>query len=111
VERLSLLDRVRAIEREVQQVRAQLAQRDDVSREMQRLLGELKLTLGEARLAVRDYEYAETRAEQLRLVIEVRNQMAKVQAGILQASKYNLLSAVEVAQLSANAEYIADKVD
>lgn len=60
----------------------------------------------DARLDVRDYEYAETRAEQLRLAKEARSRLEALQEDIVEASKYSLFSAIDVAATSAGLQQI-----
>jgi hypothetical protein len=70
------------------------------------LVAQLKHLLIDARLDARDYEYAETRAEQLRIVKEAKERLEQLQQGILKASEYNLFSAVDVAELSARIQQL-----
>ena len=67
----------------------------------QRQIADLKHELADARLDVRDYELAETRVEQSALAGVARKRLNSVQHGILDASQYNIVSAIEVAHLSA----------
>ena len=70
----------------------------------------LKRDLIDARLDVRDYELAETKAEQRQLGSDATKRLADVQHSILVASQYNIFSAVEVAQLSAQIAQLQDQL-
>ena len=71
----------------------------------------LKRDLTDARLDIRDYELAETKAEQLQLGKDARQRLASVQQGILAASQYNVFSAIEVAQLSAQIAQLQEQLE
>lgn len=75
------------------------------------LITALKSHLGDARLDVRDYEFAETRAEQVRHARAGRERLASVRKDILQASEHDLFSAVEVAELTAHLDTIVDSLE
>jgi hypothetical protein len=66
----------------------------------------LKHQLIDARLDARDYEYAETRAEQLLHAKEGKQRLKELSQSILKASEYNLFGAVDVAQISARIEQL-----
>ena len=70
------------------------------------LTGALKHQLIDARLDVRDYEYAETRADQLRHAKDGRERLKAIQQNIVKASEYHLFSAIDVAHLSARIEQL-----
>lgn len=64
------------------------------------LAAALKSQLIDARLDLRDYEYADTKAEQANLGHAVVSRLEAVRQTILAASEYGLFSAVEVVHLS-----------
>ncbi|HEY5806098.1 MAG TPA: hypothetical protein VIS56_01780 [Candidatus Saccharimonadales bacterium] len=66
----------------------------------------LKAQATDIRLDVRDYGMAETREDQQRLAKEAVERLESIQATILKASEYNLLSAADVAQLSAQLQQL-----
>jgi hypothetical protein len=74
------------------------------------LLVAIKRRIGDTRLDVRDYEYAETRAEQLVHAAEAQKRLMALQRDILKASEYGLFSAIDVAQLTAKAESIIEQL-
>ena len=76
----------------------------------QRAVGVLKNQLADARLDVRDYELAETRAEQLEAAKAAQTRFEELQRSILKASEYQLLSAIDVAHMSALAQKISTKL-
>jgi hypothetical protein len=59
------------------------------------------------RLDVRDYEYAETRAEQLHAAKVARERLKQLEHLILTASQQNVFSAIEVTELSIKLEQIS----
>lgn len=67
----------------------------------------LKHQLIDARLDARDYEYAETRAEQLTVATGAKKRLEQLEKTIAKASEHNLFSAVDVAQLSARIQQIS----
>lgn len=70
----------------------------------------LKRDLTDARLDIRDYELAETKAEQRQLGLDASKRLMGVQQGILAASQYNIFSAIEVAQLSAQIAQLQEQL-
>ena len=66
----------------------------------------LKNQAADMRLDIRDYGMAETRAQQQQLAKEVTERLEQLQATILKISEYNLVSAVDVAQLSAQLQQL-----
>ncbi len=75
------------------------------------LVTQLKHQLVDARLDARDYEYAQTRAEQLLAAKQGKRRMAEVQKGLLRASEHNMFGAVDVAQLSARIEQLISAME
>lgn len=70
----------------------------------------IKRQLGDARLDVRDYEYAETRQDQIRLKDAARSTLQAVQKMVLKASEYNIFGAIDVAHISARIEQIIKRL-
>lgn len=66
------------------------------------IVGALKRQATDMRLEVRDYELAETRAEQIERARDGRQRLEDLRKHILAASQYDLFSAIEVAQVSAH---------
>jgi len=95
------------------QVGKQLSAYDlaDLPREQRDRIIQLKNTLIDARLDARDYEYAQTRADQLQAAKEARLRLEQAQAAIVKTSEYGLFSAVDVAQLSANIQQLIARMD
>lgn len=83
---------------------------ETLSYEEKELVRTLKLQLSDARLDVRDYEYAQTRADQQHAASEGRQRLEQLQQQILKASEYNLLGAIDVAQLSALTQHIISEL-
>lgn len=76
--------------------------------QQRQLVQRLKGNLADARLDARDYEYAETREQQMRHAHEGRQRLSQARQDILVASGYGLFSAIEVASLSAQIDRIID---
>lgn len=70
------------------------------------LVNTIKHQLIDCRLDTREYEYAETRAEQLHAANEGKKRFEQLRQNIVKASEHNLFGAVDVAQLSARIEQI-----
>lgn len=83
---------------------------ETLSYEEKELVRTLKLQLSDARLDVRDYEYAQTRVEQQQAATEGRQRLEQLQQQILKASEHNLLGAIDVAQLSALTQHIISEL-
>ncbi|MGF7229187.1 MAG: hypothetical protein ACQR33_04340 [Candidatus Saccharibacteria bacterium] len=83
---------------------------DSLTHETRRLVADIKRLAVDVRLDVRDYEYAQTRAEQLGAAHESRTRLEQLHTNLLAASEQNLFSAVDVAQLSALIHYIISEL-
>lgn len=107
---ISLLTQARKLEI---QIGATLSSYDVTELPMQQreLVSQLKHQLVDVRLDARDYEYAETRAEQRRLTVEGKQRLEQLQKSILQASEYNMFGAVDIAQLSARIEQLMSDME
>lgn len=77
---------------------------------VQQLVRDIKHSTTDARLDVRDYELAETRASQQHLAVESRTRLGAIRQHIVVASQYNIFSAIEVAHLSAQIDSIIELV-
>lgn len=66
--------------------------------------------LTDVRLDVRDYELAETRAEQLALARTAKERLEQLHRDMLRLSEYNILGSVDVAQNSSYIQYIISKL-
>ena len=75
-----------------------------------RVVASLKSELTDARLDIRDYELSETREEQLGKVRDAKRRLELIRKGILAASEYNIFTAIDVAQLTAQLEQISENV-
>lgn len=80
---------------------------EDLPMRQKELVIQLKHQLIDARIDARDYEYAETREEQLHIAKEARERLTLLKQTILKASEHNVFSAVDIAQLSARIEQIS----
>jgi hypothetical protein len=84
---------------------------EDLPMQQKELVIQLKHQLVDARIDARDYEYAETRDDQLRVAQESHERLALLKQTILKASEHNVFSAVDIAQLSARIEQIISQMD
>ena len=75
------------------------------------LVAVIKRGVADARLDIRDYEFAESRAEQLKLKTVSIERTVILQREILSASEYNIFSAIDVAQLSALIDRIQERLE
>lgn len=100
MESKSLHEQVKELERHVRGILSPL----DVpvlTRPEQKLINDIKRLLTDVRLDVRDYEFADTRAEQARYAVAGRTRLEQLEHAVLAASEYNLFGAVDVAQTTA----------
>lgn len=81
-----------------------------LERPLQKIVLGLKQQLVDARLDIRDYELSETRDEQLRYARSSKQRLDDLKRAILSASEYNVFSAIDVAQLSAQLEQIYERL-
>jgi len=73
-----------------------------------KIIADLRRDLVDSRLDVRDYELSETRDEQLGKAKIAKARLEQVRKHILAASEINIFSAIDVAQLTAIIEHIAN---
>jgi len=77
-----------------------------IGRAQQRILAQMQRLLTDARLDVRDYEYADTKVEQLQMAGEARKRFEQLNHDLIACSEYNIFSAVDVALYSARIQHI-----
>jgi hypothetical protein len=78
--------------------------------EQAKIVEALKQLAGEVRLDVRDYEFSETRIEQIENAKAAKQRLASLSKNFLAASEYNLFSAADVAQIGAQIEQIIEQL-
>lgn len=102
---MSLLEEAKELEA---QVTKQFAARDIASlpHAQKELVNTVKHQLVDARLDARDYEYAQSRAEQLEYAAEARPRLEELHKNIMKASEYGLFSAVDIAHVSARLQQL-----
>lgn len=105
----SLLRQAKELEQHVNRIMATY-DLPTLSHAEQKAVATLKNQLIDARLDVRDYELAETRAEQLEFARAGRAHIEELQKSILKASEYHLLGATDVAHISALADHLHDEL-
>ena len=74
----------------------------------QRLITRIKNELVDSRLYIRDYESSETRMIQQDIATKLQLVLNHLLKNILKLSEYNILSAVDVAQISAQLSLIME---
>jgi len=106
---ISLTDRIKNVEAHVTTILS-FQDIDNLPLAVRSLLTDLKHQVIDARLTVRDYEYADTRATQLAHVREGRELLDGLRQHIIKASEYNIFGPADVAQLSAQLDDIKTKL-
>ena len=106
---ISLLQQTKEIEAHIGVIIAEYGV-DTLDFAERELFATIKRQIIDARLDVRDYEYADTRTEQLAYAAAGRKRLDQVRRYIVKASEQGLFSAVDVAQLSANLEIISKQL-
>lgn len=105
MERKTPFQRVKELDAHVRSILSRLDV--DVLPPAQReLVTVLKRQTTDARLDLRDYGMAETLTDQQRSAKEAHERLEGLQKNIVAASEYNLFSAIDVAELSANIQQI-----
>ena len=85
-----------------------LVDESDLTSQLKQTLNNIKHGITDARLDVRDYDLADTRAEQVKAAKEVSGRLQMVRQQILVASQHNIFSAIDVAHLSARIDSIIE---
>lgn len=96
---MSLMEQMQQIDRRVKAM-LRTANIDELDREELHVLKQLKQHSNEARLDVREYEYAETRLEQEKAAVKARRNLAKLEKSILQLS--SIFGPADTADLGAH---------
>ena len=102
---MSLTSDILQIDRQVKAT-LRAVHHDELDREEAKLVKELKQLCNEARLDVRDYEYAETRERQLKARQAARKNLATLEKHVVQLS--SVFGAADVAELSARIDQVID---
>lgn len=106
---MSVLVLMRALEARINGVLSAL-DLYDLPVEERKIVKSIKSDLTDARLDIRDYEVADTLAEQTRMGKQAQKRLEKIRKEILAASEYNVFNAVDVALYTAQLEQIVDEV-
>jgi hypothetical protein len=107
---ISLTGRVREVETQVGSILA-AQDIDSLAHAERTLIISLKNQITDARLEVRDYEYADTRYDQLKRAKVARTYLAGVEQKIIKASEHGMFGAVDVAHITAQIESIAEALE
>lgn len=82
---------------------------DALQRPAQEAVQAIRRLMVDVRLDLRDYELAETRAEQQALAIAAKERLTALHDNVLLASDYGIFSSVDVAQNTAYIHHIISK--
>ncbi|HEX8762582.1 MAG TPA: hypothetical protein VF733_02370 [Candidatus Saccharimonadales bacterium] len=107
---ISLTDQAREIETRINGILSSFDVDSLPSRERE-LVALIKRQVTDARLDVRDYQYAETRDEQMSLAQEAKKRYEQIRRYMLKASEYNLFGAIDIAQLTAHIDQLISQLD
>lgn len=102
---ISLLQEAKELEAQVTRLLAahDIANLPHVQKE---LVNTIKHQLVDVRLDARDFEYAQSRAEQLEYARESRPRLEELHKNILKASEHGLFSAIDIAHVSARLQQL-----
>ncbi len=106
-EYMSLTADMQQIDRQVKGV-LRTIQHDELDREEAKLVKQLKQLCNEARLDVRDYEYAETREVQAKAGVAAHKSLTSVEKCIVRLS--GIFGPADVAELSARVDQIRSRL-
>jgi hypothetical protein len=107
---ISLIEQARDIERRLNSILSSF-DIDSLPSAQREITALIKRQATDVRLDVRDYEYADTRSEQIALQGQARKRLENLQHHIVKASEYNLFGAIDVAALSASIQQLVSKVE
>lgn len=82
-----------------------------VSLPERKLVEALRRQIVDVRLDIRDYELSETRGEQLDNAKQAVSRLINIRKDILTLSEYGIFSAADVAQLTAQLDQIAERIE
>ena len=105
----SLLGQAKELERQVGGVLSAY-DIEELPQQQRDLAAALRNQLIDARLSVRDYEYAETHADQLTAAKESKDFFRQVNDTIVKTSQFGMFGAVDVAQLTARIDHIISQL-
>lgn len=105
MDKKSPFQRVKELDAQVRSVLSRL-DADFLPAVERELVATIKRQADDARLDLRDYGMAETAADQKRYAKEAHERLETLQKNIVKASEYNLFSAIDVAQISADIQQI-----
>jgi hypothetical protein len=83
---------------------------DDLDAPAQRQVSLIKHLSVDMRLDLRDYELADSQAEQLKLTRTAIKRLERLRQSVLTASEHNIFGTVDVAQISASIDQIIDNI-
>ena len=107
---ISLLQRAKELETRIRGILSSF-DIDGLSHSQRNLVATIMRQAADVKLDIRDYEYAETRDEQLAQVHQGKRRFAALQKNIIRASEYDMFSAMDIAQISAHIEHITSNME
>lgn len=105
---MSVLADIKHLERQIN-LKLRSVQLEDLTREERQYVSQIKLALNESRLDVRDYEYAQTRQEQVKWAKLGRHNLLALNALLLKLD--TVFGAADIAASSAYIDKIADSLE
>jgi hypothetical protein len=109
VDNKSPFQRVKELDAQVRSILSQLDM-DALPAVQRELVVRIKRQAADVRLDLRDYGMAETAADQQRYAKEAHERLEVLQKNIVKASEYDLFSAIDIAQISANMQQIISEL-
>lgn len=103
---ISPYDQAKVLEQQITMIISAI-DADAAPTDVRNLLARLRRYATDTRLDMRDHDYADTRAEQVRLSYEAKKRLEQLEKLVVAASEYNIFSAADVAQISATAQLLA----
>jgi hypothetical protein len=105
---MSLLAVIQQVEREIRGITRKV-DTEKLSAGEKRMFEQIQLACNELKLDIRDYEYAESRAEQVKWAKIGKHNLRALESYILQLNE--VFAAADVAQISAQLHHVGDKLD
>lgn len=104
----SLTEIIKQVDREIKGV-LRRSDTESLSPEKRKLVGEVKLAGNEARLDIRDYEFAQTRREQLQAAKLARHNLTALESRIIALD--DLFDPADIAALSARIQLLREGLE
>jgi hypothetical protein len=100
----SLLKQMHVLERRITVILRSSIEKDEHTKSQQKYIATVRLACNELKLDIRDYEYAETKAEQQKWARIAKHNVLALQTSLMALD--TIFSAVDIAELSAKIELL-----